>query len=81
MEARHSVSDAGFAPTTEQALEKMGYEIKPIDGVARVEAIVDHNGMLEGGTESRYHGKVAAYCAKLKREHLSCSLYSRPICS
>ena len=51
----------GFAPATEQALQKMGYEIRPIDGVARVEAIVDQNGTLEGGTESRYHGKVAAY--------------------
>jgi gamma-glutamyltranspeptidase/glutathione hydrolase len=52
---------AGFAPATEQALQKMGYDIKPIDGVARVEAIVDRNGVLEGGTESRYSGKVAAY--------------------
>jgi gamma-glutamyltranspeptidase/glutathione hydrolase len=51
----------GFAPATEQALEKMGYDIKPIEGVARVEAIVNHNGTLEGGTESRYYGKVAAY--------------------
>jgi gamma-glutamyltranspeptidase/glutathione hydrolase len=51
----------GFAPSTEQQLQKMGYDIKPIDGVARVEAIVNHNGMLEGGTESRYSGKVAAY--------------------
>jgi gamma-glutamyltranspeptidase/glutathione hydrolase len=51
----------GFAPETVLALKKMGYEIRPIDGVARVEAIVDHNGTLEGGTESRYHGKVAAY--------------------
>jgi len=51
----------GFPPTTEQALEKMGYDVKPIDGVARVEAIVDRSGTLEGGTESRYHGKVAAY--------------------
>ncbi|HEX4751170.1 MAG TPA: gamma-glutamyltransferase [Bryobacteraceae bacterium] len=50
-----------FAPATEQELQKMGYDIKPIDGVARVEAIVDHNGVLEGGTESRYTGKVAAY--------------------
>lgn len=51
----------GFAPATEQALTQMGYELKPIDGVARVEAIVNRNGVLEGGTESRYHGKVAAY--------------------
>jgi gamma-glutamyltranspeptidase/glutathione hydrolase len=52
---------SGFAPETVLALKKMGYEIKPIDGVARVEAIVSNNGTLEGGTESRYHGKVAAY--------------------
>ena len=51
----------GFAPAAEQELQKMGYEIKPIDGVARVEAIAVHNGVLEGGTESRYNGKVAAY--------------------
>ena len=51
----------GFAPATEQALQHMGYDIKPIEGVARVEAIVNQNGALEGGTESRYHGKVAAY--------------------
>jgi len=53
--------ERGFPPATEQALQKMGYDIKPTDGVARVEAIVDRNGVLEGGTESRYHGKVAAY--------------------
>ncbi len=51
----------GFAPAAEQELQKMGYEIKPIDGVARVEAIAVRNGVLEGGTESRYNGKVAAY--------------------
>jgi gamma-glutamyltranspeptidase/glutathione hydrolase len=51
----------GFAPATEQELQKMGYDMKPTDSVARVEAIVNHNGVLEGGTESRYTGKVAAY--------------------
>jgi hypothetical protein len=35
--------------------------VKPTDSVARVEAIVAHNGVLEGGTESRLHGKVAGY--------------------
>ena len=29
--------------------------------VARVEAIVARNGKLEGGTESRMHGKVSGY--------------------
>ncbi len=39
----------------------MGYALRPIDGVARVEAIVVDNGTLEGGTESRYNGKAAGY--------------------
>ena len=51
----------GFSAQTEGALKAMGYTVKPTDGVARVEAIVLHNGTLEGGTESRLHGKVAGY--------------------
>ncbi len=51
----------GFSPEAEEALKKMGYEIKPTDGVARVEAIVVKNGTLQGGTESRLHGKAAGY--------------------
>ncbi len=51
----------GFSRETSEALTKMGYDIKPTDSVARVEAIVVNNGTLEGGTESRFHGKVAAY--------------------
>jgi gamma-glutamyltranspeptidase len=39
----------------------MGYDIEPIESVARVEAIVVKNGLLEGGTETRLDGKVAAY--------------------
>jgi gamma-glutamyltranspeptidase/glutathione hydrolase len=53
--------ESGFSEATREALKKMGYQLKPIDGVARVEAIVDKNGTLEGGTESRLHGKVAGY--------------------
>ncbi len=51
----------GFPPQTADALARMGYPIKPIAGVARVEAIVVNNGVLEGGTESRLDGKVAGY--------------------
>jgi len=51
----------GFPLATEEALKSMGYDLRPTDGVARVEAIVVKNGMLEGGTESRLHGKVAGY--------------------
>ncbi len=51
----------GFPPQTVEALQKMGYQTKPVDGVARVEAIVKSGGTLEGGTESRLNGKVAGY--------------------
>jgi gamma-glutamyltranspeptidase/glutathione hydrolase len=53
--------EKGFHLETVAALKKMGYEIKPIESVARVEAIVVKNGVLEGGTETRLDGKVAAY--------------------
>ncbi len=52
---------SGFQPQVVADLTRMGYAIKPTDGVARVEAIVVKGGMLEGGTESRLHGKVAGY--------------------
>jgi gamma-glutamyltranspeptidase/glutathione hydrolase len=51
----------GFPEATADVLKKMGYEIMPTEGVARVEAIVVEDGRLEGGTESRLNGKVAAY--------------------
>lgn len=51
----------GFPLQTEEALRTMGYDVKPTDNVARVETIVVNNGTLEGGTESRQHGKVAGY--------------------
>jgi gamma-glutamyltranspeptidase / glutathione hydrolase len=51
----------GFQQDTEEALRKMGYEVRSTDGVARVEAIVAQDGTLEGGTESRGHGKVSGY--------------------
>lgn len=51
----------GFPPATAEALEKMGYQLKPVDGVARVEVIVKNGDTLEGGTESRLSGKVAGY--------------------
>lgn len=51
----------GFLPATVEALQKMGYQIKPTDGVARVEAIVVKGDTLEGGTESHLNGKAAGY--------------------
>jgi gamma-glutamyltranspeptidase/glutathione hydrolase len=51
----------GFNPDVQAALVKMGYKTQPINDVARVEAIVVRNGLLEGGTESQHNGKVAGY--------------------
>lgn len=51
----------GFPEQSFAVLKQMGYEIKPIGGVAQVQAIVVHNGTLEGGTETRLNGKVAGY--------------------
>lgn len=51
----------GFPPQAAEQLRAMGYDIKPVGGVARVEAIVVNNGVLEGGTESRLSGKVSGY--------------------
>lgn len=51
----------GFSEQSFAALKQMGYDIKPIGGVAQVQAIVVKDGLLEGGTESRLSGKVAGY--------------------
>jgi gamma-glutamyltranspeptidase/glutathione hydrolase len=51
----------GFPPQAAETLRGMGYDIKPVGGVARVEAIVVNHGALEGGTESRLDGKAAGY--------------------
>ncbi|MBV9302615.1 MAG: gamma-glutamyltransferase [Acidobacteriaceae bacterium] len=52
---------SGFTPQTQEDLKKMGYQIKPTEGVARVEAVVASGGILQGGTESRLHGKASGY--------------------
>ena len=51
----------GFPEKSFAALKQMGYDIKPIGGVAQVQAIVVDDGTLEGGTETRLSGKVAGY--------------------
>lgn len=53
--------EPGFPAATVEALHAMGYDTKPTKDVARVEAIVVNHGILEGGTETRLSGKVAAY--------------------
>ena len=51
----------GFPREAEEELIKMGYKIRQTDAVARVEAIVVNKDVLEGGTESRLHGKISGY--------------------
>jgi gamma-glutamyltranspeptidase/glutathione hydrolase len=51
----------GFSPGASQALVRMGYKTESTKGVARVEAIVVKNGVLEGGTQKGLNGKVAGY--------------------
>jgi gamma-glutamyltranspeptidase/glutathione hydrolase len=52
----------GFDASVKAQLHTVGYDVRPIEGVARVEAIaVRSDGQLQGGTESRLHGKVSAY--------------------
>ncbi|MDQ2840110.1 MAG: gamma-glutamyltransferase, partial [Acidobacteriota bacterium] len=51
----------GFPQQAADALQRMGYQIKLVDGVARVEAIVLNGSTLQGGTESRLNGKVSGY--------------------
>jgi gamma-glutamyltranspeptidase/glutathione hydrolase len=52
---------SGFPADTEEELKKMGYQTKPVESVARVEAIVVKDGLLEGGSESRLDGKAVGY--------------------
>ncbi len=52
----------GFPPATTHALTTMGYDLRPNPLTARVQAIVSHDGVLEGGTDGRERGgKVAGY--------------------
>ena len=53
--------EIGFSKKTEAALIQMGYELRPIEAVARVEAISNAGSHLEGGTDGHGAGKVAAY--------------------
>jgi gamma-glutamyltranspeptidase/glutathione hydrolase len=53
--------EPGFRPDVRRTLTNMGYILRPIDGVGRVEVIVNREGVLEGAFDPRQSGKVAAY--------------------
>jgi gamma-glutamyltranspeptidase/glutathione hydrolase len=53
--------EAGFTPAVREQLAKMGYTLRPIQAVGRVEVIVNREGVLEGAVDGREGGKVAQY--------------------
>ncbi len=55
--------EKGFSPDTVALLKGMGYDVdySPAVVVARVEAIVNQGGWLQGGSDGRGNGKAAGY--------------------
>jgi gamma-glutamyltranspeptidase len=57
--------EKGISPDTAALLRAMGHEISPLEGaspgVARVEAILNEEGWLEGATDPRGSGKAEGY--------------------
>jgi len=53
--------EKGISPDTIAILRNMGYEIAADSGVARVEAIVNVNGWLEGAADTRGNAKAEGY--------------------
>ncbi len=54
--------EAGVSPDTARLLEQMGYKVARTGGVARVEAILNSGGWLQGGTDGRGpDGKAGGY--------------------
>jgi len=53
--------EKGFSPDTVELLKSKGHKIAPIEGVARVEAILIEGGWLQGATDGRGSGKAAGY--------------------
>jgi gamma-glutamyltranspeptidase/glutathione hydrolase len=51
----------GFSPDTVELLVRRGHRISRISSVALVEAIMAHEGRLEGATDRRGHGKAAGF--------------------
>jgi gamma-glutamyltranspeptidase / glutathione hydrolase len=51
----------GVSPDTVNILRGMGHQVSPIEGVARVEAILSEGGWLQGATDKRGNGKAEGY--------------------
>jgi gamma-glutamyltranspeptidase / glutathione hydrolase len=51
----------GISPDTVRVLRDMGHKVSPIEAVARVEAILNESGWLQGATDKRGNGKAEGY--------------------
>jgi gamma-glutamyltranspeptidase/glutathione hydrolase len=51
----------GVSPDTVNILRGMGHQVSPIEGVARVEAILSEGGWFQGATDKRGNGKAEGY--------------------
>jgi gamma-glutamyltranspeptidase / glutathione hydrolase len=51
----------GISPDTARILSGMGHQVSPIEAVARVEAILNEGGWLQGATDKRGSGKAEGY--------------------
>ena len=53
--------EKGFSPDTVRILESLGHKVESTNSVARIEAIVIDNGLLQGGADGRGYGKAEGY--------------------
>jgi gamma-glutamyltranspeptidase/glutathione hydrolase len=53
--------EQGISPDTLSILRGMGHTVSPIEAVARVEAILNEGGWLQGATDKRGNGKAEGY--------------------
>jgi gamma-glutamyltranspeptidase / glutathione hydrolase len=53
--------EEGISPDTVRILRGMGHKVSPIEAVARVEAILNDGGWLQGATDKRGKGKAEGY--------------------
>ena len=53
--------ETGISPDTVRILGDMGHKVSPIEAVARVEAILNEGGWLQGATDKRGNGKAEGY--------------------
>lgn len=55
------IIEKGFSPDTIRILESLGHKVESSNSVARIEAIVIDNGLLQGGADGRGYGKAEGY--------------------